>query len=211
MSCSQRIKEITVPDGSPSKSRTGRIVWRPVVHSIVTLPNAIACNQLATRLATVKPNQVTIFFPRLIAFPRLPRRHYTSTSTHTRTLRGGHLLLIIRYQLRCISIMASFFNFAGQPVEVEIKLTGEAERRQVEVKGDKEKKEMCPVYYDGESVVGQVSNWYLFLAITPEKTCQNPLSQTLGHSEGEGRAKIPTRRDPYRAHRLNRQVDSLTF
>ncbi|CAD6566599.1 MAG: hypothetical protein TREMPRED_002813 [Tremellales sp. Tagirdzhanova-0007] len=53
--------------------------------------------------------------------------------------------------------MASFFNFAGQPVEVEIKLTGEAERRQVEVKGDKEKKEMCPVYYDGESVVGQVT------------------------------------------------------
>lgn len=57
--------------------------------------------------------------------------------------------------------MASFFNFAAQPVEVEIKLTGEAERRQVEVKGEKEKKEMCPVYYDGESVVGQVSNGYL--------------------------------------------------
>lgn len=53
--------------------------------------------------------------------------------------------------------MTSFFNFAAQPVEVEIKLTGEAERKQVEVKGEKDKKEMCPVYYDGESVVGQVS------------------------------------------------------
>ena len=53
--------------------------------------------------------------------------------------------------------MASFFNFAAQPVEVEIKLVGEAERRQVEVKGEKDKKEMCPVYYDGESVSGLVS------------------------------------------------------
>jgi vacuolar protein sorting-associated protein 26 len=48
--------------------------------------------------------------------------------------------------------MASFFNFSAQPVDVEIKLTG----RQVEVKGEKDKKEMCPVYYDGEGVTGQV-------------------------------------------------------
>ena len=52
--------------------------------------------------------------------------------------------------------MASFFNFASQPVEVEIKLAGEDDRRQVEVKGEKDKKEMCPLFYDGESVVGQV-------------------------------------------------------
>ncbi|ORY26886.1 vacuolar protein sorting-associated protein 26-domain-containing protein [Naematelia encephala] len=52
--------------------------------------------------------------------------------------------------------MASFFAFSSQPVEVEVKLAGEEERRQVEVKGEKDKKEMCPVYYDGESVVGQV-------------------------------------------------------
>jgi vacuolar protein sorting-associated protein 26 len=52
--------------------------------------------------------------------------------------------------------MASFFNFSAQPVEVEIKLAGEVDRRQVEVKGEKEKKEMCPVYYDGEGVSGQV-------------------------------------------------------
>ena len=53
--------------------------------------------------------------------------------------------------------MTSFFNFATQPVDVEIKLTGDAERRQVEVKGEKDKKETCPVFYDGESVIGQVS------------------------------------------------------
>jgi len=53
--------------------------------------------------------------------------------------------------------MASFFSFASQPVEVEIKLAGEEDRRTVEVKGEKDKKEICPVYYDGESVVGQVS------------------------------------------------------
>lgn len=56
--------------------------------------------------------------------------------------------------------MASFFSFASQPVEVEIKLAGEEDRRTVEVKGEKDKKEICPVYYDGESVVGQVS-WAL--------------------------------------------------
>ena len=53
--------------------------------------------------------------------------------------------------------MASFFNFTSQPVEVEIKLAGEEDRRTVEVKGEKDKKEICPVYYDGESVIGQVS------------------------------------------------------
>ena len=54
--------------------------------------------------------------------------------------------------------MASLFSFGSQPVEVEIKLTGEGDRRQVEVKGEKDKKEMCPVYYDGESVIGQVGS-----------------------------------------------------
>jgi hypothetical protein len=57
--------------------------------------------------------------------------------------------------------MASFFSFSAQPVDVEIKLTGESDRRQVEVKGEKDKKEMCPVYYDGEGVSGQVSGMTL--------------------------------------------------
>ena len=53
--------------------------------------------------------------------------------------------------------MANFFSFGGAPVDVEIKLQGEEDRRQVEVKGEKDKKEMCPVYYDGEGVAGTVS------------------------------------------------------
>lgn len=62
------------------------------------------------------------------------------------------------YQSNCSSpAMASFFSFGSQPVDVEIKLAGEEERRQVEVKGEKDKKEMCPVFYDGESVIGQVN------------------------------------------------------
>lgn len=52
--------------------------------------------------------------------------------------------------------MASLFSFGQTPVEVEIKLAGEEQRKQVEVKGDKDQKAMCPVYYDGESVSGLV-------------------------------------------------------
>lgn len=52
--------------------------------------------------------------------------------------------------------MSSFFGFASAPVDVEIRLAGEDERRIVEVKGDKDRKELCPVYLDGESVDGQV-------------------------------------------------------
>ena len=52
--------------------------------------------------------------------------------------------------------MAAYF-FAS-PVDVDIKLEGEDDRKQVEVKLEKEKTIRCPVYYDGESVVGQVSS-----------------------------------------------------
>lgn len=61
--------------------------------------------------------------------------------------------------------MANFFSFGGAPVDVEIKLQGEEDRRQVEVKGEKDKKEMCPVYYDGEGVAGTVS-WPLQPSVT---------------------------------------------
>lgn len=52
--------------------------------------------------------------------------------------------------------MASFFGFAATPIDVDILVAGEEDRRLVEVKAEKDKKEMCPVFYDGESVVGQV-------------------------------------------------------
>ncbi|MCO5610404.1 hypothetical protein L7F22_064640 [Adiantum nelumboides] len=51
--------------------------------------------------------------------------------------------------------MASFFNFAS-PVDVDVRLDGDEQRRQVEVKVDKDRRERCPVYFDGESVKGQV-------------------------------------------------------
>lgn len=49
--------------------------------------------------------------------------------------------------------MAYFF---ASPVDVDIKLEGEELRKQVETKTDKEKTVSCPVYYDGDSVTGQV-------------------------------------------------------
>lgn len=71
--------------------------------------------------------------------------------------------------------MAALFGFGAVPVDVEIRLANEQDRKQVEsskatgvaVDGkeaaaastakDKDgKKEFCPVYYDGESVAGQV-------------------------------------------------------
>ncbi|PWN34291.1 putative PEP8-vacuolar protein sorting/targeting protein [Meira miltonrushii] len=51
--------------------------------------------------------------------------------------------------------MASFFSFAS-PVDVEVRLDGDEGRRQVEVKVEKDRRERCPVYFDGESVKGQV-------------------------------------------------------
>lgn len=53
--------------------------------------------------------------------------------------------------------MAAYF-FAS-PVDVEVKLEGEDERKKVEMKGEKEKTFSCPVYYDGDPVAGQVRSY----------------------------------------------------
>jgi vacuolar protein sorting-associated protein 26 len=50
--------------------------------------------------------------------------------------------------------MAAYF-FAS-PIDIDIRLEGEEERKQVEIKAEKEKTLQCPVYYDGDSVSGQV-------------------------------------------------------
>ncbi|SCZ89222.1 BZ3500_MvSof-1268-A1-R1_Chr9g10335 [Microbotryum saponariae] len=50
--------------------------------------------------------------------------------------------------------MASFFSFSA-PLEVEVRLQGEDDRQQVQVKQDKDKRDKCPVYFDGESIRGQ--------------------------------------------------------
>lgn len=55
--------------------------------------------------------------------------------------------------------MAAYF-FAS-PVDVDIKLEGEEERKKVEIKAEKEKMVSCPVYYDGESVSGQVRSHHI--------------------------------------------------
>lgn len=51
--------------------------------------------------------------------------------------------------------MASFFSFSS-PVDVDVRLEGEDARKQVEIKMDKDRREKCPVFFDGESVRGSV-------------------------------------------------------
>lgn len=59
--------------------------------------------------------------------------------------------------------MAAYF-FAS-PVDIDIRLEGEEVRKQVEIKLEKERKESCPVYYDGDSIVGQVGRFFSFVHI----------------------------------------------
>jgi hypothetical protein len=49
----------------------------------------------------------------------------------------------------------SFFGF-GQTADVLIKLSDAETRKKVDIKGEGEEKLKLPVYYDGESVSGQV-------------------------------------------------------
>jgi len=58
--------------------------------------------------------------------------------------------------------MAYFF---ASPVDLDVKLEGEELRKQVDMKGEKDKIMQCPVYYDGDSVGGQVRLWSCFLKI----------------------------------------------
>ena len=51
--------------------------------------------------------------------------------------------------------MAAAYFFAS-PIDIEVKLEGEELRKKVDTKSEKEKTVSCPVYYDGESVAGQV-------------------------------------------------------
>ncbi|KAI8853351.1 vacuolar protein sorting-associated protein 26-domain-containing protein [Chytridium lagenaria] len=51
--------------------------------------------------------------------------------------------------------MASLFGL-GTSADIEVVLSGEDQRKQVEVKVDKEKKAKFPLYFDGESVSGKV-------------------------------------------------------
>ena len=52
--------------------------------------------------------------------------------------------------------MAAYF--CASPIDVEVKLDGEDERKQMDMKAEKERVITCPVYYDGDSLAGQVCN-----------------------------------------------------
>ncbi len=57
--------------------------------------------------------------------------------------------------------MAAYF-FAS-PIDVDIRLDDEETRKQVEIKGEKDKVISCPIYYDGDSVGGQVRSYTFYL------------------------------------------------
>ena len=51
--------------------------------------------------------------------------------------------------------MAAYFF--QSPVDVDILLEDEDVRKHVDVKMEKERVALCPVYYDGDTIAGQVS------------------------------------------------------
>lgn len=57
--------------------------------------------------------------------------------------------------------MAAYFF--SSPIDVDIVLEGEEVRKQVESKAEKDRPVSCSVYYDGESVSGQVCLLVLLL------------------------------------------------
>ena len=60
--------------------------------------------------------------------------------------------------------MAAYF-FAS-PIDVDIGLEGEELRKQVESKSEKDRPVSCPIFYDGESVSGQVRQLIHVFALT---------------------------------------------
>ena len=75
--------------------------------------------------------------------------------------------------------MAAYF-FAS-PVDVEVKLEGEDDRKKVDMKTEKEKMITCPVYYDGDPVSGQVCYTWPCLAWRLTSCAHYP-----GHSSRPG-------------------------
>ncbi|KAF9971004.1 Vacuolar protein sorting-associated protein 26B [Actinomortierella ambigua] len=51
--------------------------------------------------------------------------------------------------------VANLFGFSV-PVDIQVKFKGEDDRKQVEVKVDKDRREKFPLYFDGETVAGQI-------------------------------------------------------
>lgn len=51
--------------------------------------------------------------------------------------------------------MTSLFSFSS-PIDIDIRLDDEHDRKTVEIKTDSSSKETCPVYFDGETLAGTV-------------------------------------------------------
>jgi hypothetical protein len=85
--------------------------------------------------------------------------------------------------------MATYF-FAS-PVDVDVKVEGEEQRKHVDMKLEKERVVSCPVFYDGESVGGQVSLpfFFFFFFWVFFREPENPLACALGGFSSEGREK----------------------
>ena len=73
--------------------------------------------------------------------------------------------------------MAYFFASA---IDVDIKLEGEEVRKQVEIKSDKDKNITCPVYYDGDSVTGQVAFLAFLKVVIRSEDESHPLDNHTG-------------------------------
>jgi vacuolar protein sorting-associated protein 26 len=57
--------------------------------------------------------------------------------------------------------MAAYFF--SSPIDIDVMLEGEDVRKQIETKAEKDRPVSSPVYYDGESVSGQVRPLVLLL------------------------------------------------
>lgn len=77
--------------------------------------------------------------------------------------------------------MTSYF-FAS-PIDVDIRLEGEDIRKQVDIKQEKEKVVSSPVFYDGDSVGGQVRLLHVSVPHHADQYCA-PL---LGSNQGSRR------------------------
>lgn len=110
--------------------------------------------------------------------PLTPPSHSARSLAHSPVRPTARPLV----RLASLATMASLFGFGSTPVQIDIHLTSEETRRQVELKPSSsststaanggggvsggnggsggvvgEKKELCPVYYDAESVSGSVT------------------------------------------------------
>ena len=87
--------------------------------------------------------------------------------------------------------MATYFF--SSPVDVDIKLEGEEVRKQIESKAEKDRPVSCPVYYDGETVSGQVRQARVYAPCPFSSFISVALRTMAGHSSRSRRQAHYTR------------------